>query len=101
LKLKKLKSKRFPIPPLKTFLYTSISLRVIIHDTDYIIVVEVAASTGEHLIQGLNVELEPDWGLRVDFLKQLFADKLTRMVLSKEYDLEIDKGPFEHHGISN
>lgn len=65
----------------------------------YFIITEVASSTGEHMIQAFNLQLEPVWGFKCNLLRMMTSDRLTRMVMARDYELDIQQGAFEQYGI--
>lgn len=46
------------------------------HQPDrYFVVTEVATSSGEKLLQGFNLLLEPEWGFKCELVRQITSDK--------------------------
>jgi hypothetical protein len=65
----------------------------------YFLVLEVESSAGSHILQGFNFHMEVEWGVGCDLIRQLLSDRLTRMVVGKEFELNIEKGKVEFYGI--
>lgn len=66
--------------------------------TDGNIVTEIKTSSGVRLIQAFSPSLQPEWGLKCMTLNQLVKDHQTRMILGKEFELQLERGPADSRG---
>ena len=78
----------------KKISYTTVKSSFLYHYNPdrYAVMIEVSTSTGEHIVQGFDFNLCPVFGFKCDVLRHIFKDHQTRMILPKEFELNIDKG---------